>query len=116
MQQTLINGVTNYWCRTKGIHSKDLDSHPKMDDVILLMKWRDAMWAKCNASERAFYNSIWGYVYSKKRPLKQKYLKKLEILTIQATTRHTSNQDIKARQRKKIIERINQIRQQRAPV
>ena len=112
MQQTLIEGVTNYWCRTKGIHSKDLDSHPQMDDVILLMKWRDAMWTKCTASEQAFWGSVWGSVYNKKKPIKKHILAKFETVTIQATTRHMNNLNIKAKQK----DRIKQLRLQKAQV
>lgn len=112
MAQTLIEGVTNYWCRTKGIHNKDLDSHPLIDDVILLLKWRDGMWDKCNASERAFWGSVWGNVYNKKQPIRDHILIKFETVTIQATNRHLNNLSIKTKQK----ERIKQLRQQKVKV
>jgi hypothetical protein len=112
MEQTLIQGVTNYWCRTKGIHNKDLDTHPHIDDVIFLLKWRDAMWDMCNLNERAFWGSVWGNVYNKKTAIKKHILAKFETVTIQAITRHNNNLDIKAKQK----ERIKQLRQQKARV
>ncbi len=34
-----LNHLTNYWCRTLGIHSKDLVEHPQADDVVLLVNF-----------------------------------------------------------------------------
>lgn len=107
MAQSLIEGVTNYWCRTKGIQSTDLETHPQMDDVILLIQYRDAMWSKLNKSEQAHWGAVWDWCYHKKHSLKRKHLAKLELITEQATTRYQlqQNQLAKARQR------IHQLRQ-----
>jgi hypothetical protein len=102
MAQTLIEGVTNYWCRTKGIHSKDLEIHPQMDDVILLIKYRDSMWNKLNRSEQAHFGAVWSWCYHNKFALKQKHLKKLELITTQATTRYLKTQIQLAKARQKI--------------
>jgi hypothetical protein len=102
MPQTLIQGVTNYWCRMKGIHSRDLDSHPQIDDVMLLLKYRDGMWIKLNTSEQAHWGAIWDWTYHRKLPLKTKHLAKLELITIQAEQRH--------RKKQQAIDKIKQLR------
>jgi hypothetical protein len=93
--------VTNYWCRSKGIKSEDLDTHPQIDDVMLLLKYRDGMWIKLNTSEQAHWGAIWDWTYHRKYPLKNKHLAKLELITIQAEQRHANKmaQINKARQK-----------------
>lgn len=97
-----INHYTNYWCKTKGITSKDLEQHPQVDDVILLVAFRDAMWDKLNVSERACWAGYWSSVYVKKNKLKSKALTKLEQITIIATNRHLKKIITQASQRKTI--------------
>lgn len=80
--------LVGYWLSSKGISKKALDNHPYIDDVILLMKWRDSMWNKLNRSEQAVWGAFWGYTYNHQMPLKNKTLKKLEQITITATDRH----------------------------
>lgn len=91
-----------YWAKTKGITQKDLTDHPQIDDVILLVKWRDVMWDKLNPAEQAVWGAYWGYTYSKRKPLKRKSLDKLEQITITASQRHLSNLVKKETQKLKI--------------
>lgn len=97
-----IQHFTNYWCRTKGIKYKDYETHPQIDDVHLLMKWRDEMWSKLTKAEQSFWGAIWSYVYHKKYPLKNKHLEKMAELTITANDRHLKNIVKMAKQRQKI--------------
>jgi hypothetical protein len=92
--------VTNYWCRTKGIHSKDLDTHPQIDDVMLLLKYRDSMWDILAANQKAYWGSIWGRTYNYKLPLRNQHLQALERITIKA---FETRQQVEA---KKAIARI----------
>lgn len=97
-----LNHYTNLWCREKGIHSKDLETHPRADDVVLLLVFRDAMWTKLNRSEQGCWAGYWSSVYVKKNKLKNKALTKLEQITITATDRHLKEIIIKAKQRQRI--------------
>lgn len=99
---TMIQGVTNYWCRTKGIHNSDLDTHPQIDDVVLLIRYRDALWTKLNRSEQAHWGAVWSWTYHHRMPLKTKHLKKLESITQQAETRHKAQRQSLAKAREKI--------------
>ena len=83
----LIEYYTNYWCKTKGISKKDLESHPQIDDVILMLRFRDSLWSNMNASEQGIWAAYWSRVYHKRRALHNKALKKLEQITITATDR-----------------------------
>jgi len=94
--------LVGYWVKTRGITQADLDSHPHIDDVILLMKWRDAMWDKLNNNERAVWGAYWGYTYNKRKALKTKSLNKLEQITITANDRHLKNLVKTATQRQHI--------------
>jgi hypothetical protein len=97
-----IQHETNYWCRTKGIKYKDYETHPQIDDVHLLMRWRDEMWNKLTKSEQSFWGAVWSYVYHKKMSLRSKHLQKLEELIIIANDRHLKNLVKMARQQQKI--------------
>ena len=84
-----LNFFTNYWCRTKGIHSRDLESHPQADDVVLMLKYREDLWQLLNNSEQAVWGAYWNIVYHKRRKLTFKALDKLEKITINALDRQT---------------------------
>jgi hypothetical protein len=84
--------LVGYWLKRKGITRKALETHPHIDDVILLMKYRDAMWDKLNNSERAVWGAYWGYTYNKRKALKKKSLNKLEQITITAYDRQQTRQ------------------------
>lgn len=77
MAQSLIDGVTNYWCRTLGIHSKDLETHPQIDDVILLIKFIQEYGKEFTPKQRVYVYVIWDWCYNKRKPLSKKYLKAL---------------------------------------
>jgi hypothetical protein len=107
MAQTLIEGVTNYWCRTLGIHNRDLDTHPQMDDVIILIKYRDSIWSSLNKSEQSHWGAVWDWCYHRKYPLKKKHLTKLETIYLEAKARHIE----KIVKQAKARNRIKQLRQ-----
>jgi hypothetical protein len=71
---------TNLWCREKGIHAKDLENHPQADDVVLLIKFREAFWYSMERSEQGVWAAYWSWTYTKALSLKQKHLKKLESI------------------------------------
>jgi len=91
---------TNWWCKTIGIKSRDLDSHPQIDDVILLIRWHQECWMDSNKSQRGVWSGYWSVVYHHQFPLKAKALKKLEATTQEIITRQQARQlkQIKIRQ------------------
>jgi hypothetical protein len=97
-----LNHYTNLWCREKGIHAKDLTAHPHADDVVLMLRIREDMFDKFNASERAVWGAYWNTIYHKRRPIHKKALKKLEQITITASDRHLENTRLQVIQRQRI--------------
>ena len=93
---------TNYWCKSKGIRADDLILHKQVDDVVLLVKYRDAMWSVLNKSEQAHWGAVWSWCYHHKFPLKKKHLAKLALITAQATSRQEEKQIKIIKARKKI--------------
>lgn len=78
-----INHLTNYWVRTKGIHSKDLgtnqkEAHPQIDDVILLIKFLEEFEQDFSAGNRISLHIIWQWCYTQRKPLTGKYFKILD--------------------------------------
>ena len=85
--------LTNYWCRTLGIHSKDLGcgvkhtdkgiiidnqaSHPQIDDVILMIKFIKEFRKYFNNDDRIASFVIWDWCYTKRLPLKKRHFKRL---------------------------------------
>jgi hypothetical protein len=82
-----IQHETNYWCRTKGIHNKDLESHPQADDVVLLIVFREEYFTKLTYTEQAQFNGIWRRVYTLKLSLLTKHLRQLEKIINDITYR-----------------------------
>lgn len=93
----LLEYYTNYWCRSKGISKKDLETHPQIDDVILMLRFRDSLWTILNQSEQAVWGAYWNTVYHKRRCLHKKALNKLEQITITATDRLLQLQNQRSR-------------------
>jgi len=83
-----LNHYTNLWCRERGIHASDLEKHPRADDIVLLLRFREELWHKLNKNEQSCWAGYWSSIYVKKNKLKLKALKKLEQITITATDRH----------------------------
>lgn len=94
--------ATIRWLKQRGLTLKDLESHPQIDDVILLSRWRDEFWTQATKNERAFWSSQWDWAYHKQCPLKKKYLSKLEEITITVSDRHIKQLVKQATQRQRI--------------
>ena len=88
-----IADMTNYWCRTLGIQSKDLgcgiktsgngiqignqNSHPQIDDVILLINFIKEFSSQFNNDDRIATYVSWDWCYKNKLPLKKRHFKRL---------------------------------------
>ena len=90
LTQSELAHYTNLWCKSKGISSRDLTLHPRIDDIILLLAFREAMWSKLNKAEQGCWSGYWSSIYHKRNKLKLKAFKKLEQITITAEQRHIS--------------------------
>jgi hypothetical protein len=99
--------VTNYWCRTLGIHSRDLDTHPQIDDVIILINFIQEYEKEFTPKQRILVYIIWDWCYSKRKPLTRKYLKALEktIYKLQQIRNLKLKATVKARNKIKALYR-----------
>ena len=75
--------LVGYWLKRFAISRKDLESHPAIDDVIFLLKFKNEFQDMNNFRQKQF-NRIWNYCYNGKFLLKAKHLKQL-----QASAEHT---------------------------
>lgn len=97
-----LEHLTNYWCRTLDIHSKDLTEHPQIDDVILLIKFIKEFLQELRSNYRIQVYIIWDWVYQQRRPITKKYLKKLNRIGNCVLKNRYFKQKEMANQRKKI--------------
>ena len=100
--------LTNYWCRTLGIHNRDLHEHPQIDDVIILVKLIQEYQQEFTPKQRILVYIIWDWCYNKRRPLTRKYLKALEKLIY----RIHQIRNLKLKAKNKARQKIKAIRQQ----
>ena len=99
-----LDHLTNYWCRTLGIHSKDLTTHPQIDDVILLIKFIQEYEKEFTPKQRVYVFVMWDWVYKQRKPLSKKYLKAMtkiiyrlqQIRNLKAISIKKARQKIKA--------------------
>lgn len=101
--EQVLDHYTNLWCRQKGISIRDIEQHPQADDVIMLINWRDAMWDNLDKVQQGSFAGIWSYVYSYKKPIRQKHITKLESITLTAMALHTKTQNKQARIKARIM-------------
>ena len=99
-----LEHLTNYWCRTLGIHSKDLMEHPQIDDVIILIKFIKEYEKEFTPKQRIYVYIVWDWCYAKRKPLSKKYLKALtkilyrlqQVRNLKAKSTKQARQKIKA--------------------
>jgi hypothetical protein len=88
---------TNWWCRSIGIKSRDLEKHPQIDDAILLIRFHQECWFDLNRQERGVWAAYWSYVYHKQFPLKKKHINKLASITEQVISRQQNKSLLRQR-------------------
>ena len=92
----VLTQYTTNWCRQYGIKPRDLgcgsvmqadgtyktnlNPHPVIDDVMILIKLREEFWCYWNHNEKCVWAAYWSYTYHKGFPFKKKSLKKIELL------------------------------------
>lgn len=92
-----LNFVTGCWVTRFGITNWDLENHPNIGDVVLLINIRKSQWHHFNASERGYWSYVWDWCYHKGMSLKNKQLNKLEKNTLQAIYRLTKAKQLMAK-------------------
>lgn len=92
----VLTQYTTDWCRQYGIKPRDLgcgiviqadgtyktnlNPHPAINDVMILIKLREEFWTAWNHNEKCVWAAYWSHVYHKGFPFKKKALKKIELL------------------------------------
>ena len=97
-----LEHLTRYWCRTLGIHSKDLEAHPQIDDVIILIKFIDEFGKELKPNQRVKTYLIWDYCYKQRHSLTKKYLNTLNRIGNQILFIRNEKLKHKQKQRQKI--------------
>lgn len=92
------------WLRKRGIKSSDLDLHPCIDDVILLLNIRDALWDVMTLNEQAVWAAHWGYTYGQRKFLRPKALNKFEQIALTISKRD----QLQTKQRQIIMAKRNE--------
>jgi hypothetical protein len=97
---------TNWWCRSIGIKSRDLDNHPTIDDAIFLIQFRQVNWNYMTRSEQAVWGSYWSWVYHKQINIKKAWLTKLAHITESVIIRQ--NKELETREKIKAMRQRKQ--------
>lgn len=87
-----VEHETNLFCWRRGFKADDLGSHPCADDLVLLTLIKDELGKYITNKDHAKLNGLWGMVYTKKFPLKNKHHRDLEDITIRAQQALTRQQ------------------------
>jgi len=74
------DSVINQWYRDVGLTAKDIERHPCIQDLTILINIRTAYWTIMNPSERGLWAGSWGVVYKHRKFLRPKTLTKFEQL------------------------------------
>jgi hypothetical protein len=75
---------TNLFCWRRGFKAEDLGSHPCADDLVLMTVLKDELGAYISDEDHCWLNGIWGMVYKKKFPLKNKHRERIADITNKA--------------------------------
>jgi len=75
------------WLKGHGVTVKDLDKHPRIDDVVLMINIRQEFWHAMNKHEQGVWAGYWSTVYTKRKPLHAKALRKFKNIIQQVRQR-----------------------------
>lgn len=79
-----VEHQTNLFCWRRGFKANDLGSHPCADDLVLLTIVKDELGEYISNKDHCWLNGIWGMVYTKKFPLKNKHRERISDITTTA--------------------------------
>lgn len=89
------NWSIGYWLRKHGVTGSDFDTHPCIDDMIILLNIRDSLWHSMNSSEQATWGAYWNLVFRKRLPLKEKFWRKFTSIAINIDQRQARQQQLR---------------------
>jgi hypothetical protein len=69
------------WLKSKGMTLKDLEYHPRMDDLVTLLQIRTELFNRMSPKEQATWAAYWSLVKGQQYPLTKKFWKKMERIT-----------------------------------
>jgi hypothetical protein len=75
-----INQQLSYFLKKQGLTISALDTHPHIDDVILLTRIRQSLWHLCSREERQYLNDLWHLVYIEHHGLIKRHIDRLDKL------------------------------------
>ena len=91
--------IKTWYCKYK-LTAKDIDSHPCLPDLSILINIRDTYWDLMNPSERGTWVACWGNVFKLHYAIRPKTLRKLEQIVMDMAQReqrrHEQRQQIKS--------------------
>ena len=102
---------TNWWCRSIGIKSRDIDNHPRIDDAIILLNIRNEFWYYFSASDRGVWAAYWKKVYHLQFGLNKKALIKITNIVNNGIYRQQQ-----AKQKRQIIKILRESKLQKGDV
>lgn len=88
-----LQHYTNQWCYANGIKQRDLTNHPNIDDVVLLVNFRNEFWQDLSKIEQATWSGFWSIIYHRQFNLKAKHLAKLELMAQSALFQRQKTQE-----------------------
>jgi hypothetical protein len=84
--------LLGYWIKRFGINRNDLTSHPQIDDLMLLIRFRAEFW-DMNRTLKNKFDRSWDWVYNHKMPLKKNHLNNLTRIGKTVTKWRNNRQD-----------------------
>lgn len=75
-----INQQLSYFLKKQGLTISALDTHPHIDDVILLTRIRQSLWHLYSRKERQYLNDLWHLVYTEYHSLNKRHIDRLTKL------------------------------------
>ena len=82
--------LVGYWVKQFGISRTDINRHPQIDDLMLLIRIRRDFYNEFKSKHKRFFDNTWNWVYHKKLPLKNKQITTIGYY-IEGTIRHREN-------------------------
>ena len=82
--------LVGYWIRRHGISKKVLDTHPQINDIVLLLRIKEYLQQNekfVNKKQNTIVGNIWQSSYSKKLRLFKKHYNTLENIVLQVETK-----------------------------
>jgi hypothetical protein len=91
------NQLIGYWAKSRGITLKALQHHKNIDDVILLINFKDAFNTHMDSKQKQVWGGIWSSVYTKKKKISKNALNKLSHIGTQIQSRQNKIKSLRQR-------------------